>query len=97
PHSKRAVSRDSSRRSSLRDSDLVLTWASFARLARVTLLGSERSSTSRRQALAPVRCAEIERGPDRNDARRVDHLVALVVVILDVIEMHRRVDSGDLK
>jgi hypothetical protein len=41
-----------------------------------------------------MRACEVECGADRHDARRVDVVVRDVVVLLDVIEVHRLGDAG---
>src|SRR5690606_15800232 len=41
--------------------------------------------------------SEVELGPDRDDPGRIDHAMALVIVPLDVIEIHRRGDAWMLK
>src|SRR5271166_4697843 len=43
------------------------------------------------------RLVKVEQRSDRDDAGRIDPLVALVIVPLDVTQVHRRGDAGDLK
>lgn len=43
-----------------------------------------------------MRCRKIKNGIDRNDAVGVNHVVAIMVVAYDMVEMHRVINIGDL-
>ena len=48
------------------------------------------------QALATVRSQKVEIRPEWNNAGRIDRLVALIVMLLDMLEIGRPCDTGML-